>query len=861
MMTDDPKSNQGLEQPAAYPPLAARSDTFDLVQLWHTVRQHYRFVLGVALTLFIGVMAITLAARMQFISVARVYLGEMEEGTPGGVANANGIDLSAGNQGAVGSEVEIIQSRSLVVRAILASGLNVGIIAVGHEPPRYGAWLLSRRNPYVLDVAAEQLRAKDSVLSDETGDDQRYTVRFLSDTEYAVWLGEARVGSGKLGEVAHLPGATLTLVKGSGSGPSKGSEYLVTVRPLQEVADATLKALLVTVPKPSPQTPPVNVVTLEFRASSPRLAASFLKSLIATYLDERQAWKVENATAAEAFVTNQLGAMRASLDSIQKKLADYRTNNRVVVLDNEAKAMIERIGKFEEQRMAARLELASLSEVKRMLKDPDAPVGAFLLGEANDTVLEGMANALATARQKLTDLESRFNDTSPDLQVQRTQVTAQLDSIRNYVASRSIRAQEKLATLDSIVGQYEQRLKTVPGAELGLVQLSRESEVYSRTYSYLLERQQQTAIIKASTLSKNRVLDAPEVARREGSPRLLLRLASGPLGLVVGVLIVLLRSVFATSLQTEADARSIAGNRPIFASVPRRLKRRGEPRGVLGPGSFDVLAGDTHSSFTEAFRTLRTHLYRTGSGDQGRVLLLTSPNEGAGKTTCTMALAAVLAADGKRVLVIDADLRKPNHPPASSAPGLCDLLAGDCSWNEVVHEVTLAAGGFDAIGSGGIGSAELLSSGGMTDVLDRARRDYDFVLVDAASFPRASDALVLAALVDCVLGVFRLESTSRKAAQEHLRDLTPSARAYGILINDVGVSRASGRPAAPSSARRPPVSAAEDVQALNQFGRRRVSAWWLAGLLLLTATGAFFLAHTHALSASAHTAPRPTRVD
>ncbi len=126
-------------------------------------------------------------------------------------------------------------------------------------------------------------------------------------------------------------------------------------------------------------------------------------------------------------------------------------------------------------------------------------MGAFLMGEANDTVLEGMADSLTKERAKLADLEARFNEVAPDVREQRARVDAQLASVRSYVSSRAARAQDSLSSLGGLIQQLQEKLKTVPGAELGLSQLSRESEVYSRTYSYLLERQQQAAIIKAST--------------------------------------------------------------------------------------------------------------------------------------------------------------------------------------------------------------------------------------------------------------------------------------------------------------------------------------------------------------------------
>jgi tyrosine-protein kinase Etk/Wzc len=836
--------------------LTKSSDVLDVHQLWSSLRQSYKLVLLIAALVFAAVMTLTFASRMSFRASSRLYLGELDESSKAAARNKDEIDIAAGSQGVVGSEIEIIQSRSLIARAVLDSGLNVSLTAQGASTPRYWSWLLSRRDPSILATDGE-LRSHGTVLTDERARPQSYTLRFTSGEEYEVWREQERLGKGRLGQVTRVAGADLSLLAGKQRGPTRGAEYVVLVRPLQEVIDAALAALKVTAPKPSPQSAPVNVLNLEFSHASPQLAAGFLERLTNAYLAERQSWKVEDAAAAEAFVESQLSQMRRSLDDVERKLADYRTNNRVVVLDNEAKAMIEQIGKYEEQRVAARLEVAALSDVQRTLKGPKPPVGAFLMGEANDSVLAGMASSLSEARQKLTDLESRFNEAAPDVRDQRGQVDAQLDSIRNYVSSRASRAQENLATLNGIIAQYEMRLKTVPGAELGLAQLTREAEVYNRTYSYLLERQQQTAIIKASTLSKNRVLDLPQAPYREDSPKLVLRLASAPLGLLLGVALVLARTLLSGTFNGESDVRTAAGARPLLATVPRRVRRRGEKRGLSGPGSFDVVGDDLSSSFAEAFRTLRARLYQILGVSSGRALLVTSPSEGDGKTTCALGLAAMLAADGKRVLLIDADLRRANHPePAEpeerSLPGLREVLRGEQAWSDAVRTVRAGAGHFYVIGSGGVAPAELLSHRRMAGLLEDARKRCDFVLLDAPCYPAVADSLVLAGLVDAVVSVVRPGSTNRRLAQEHWRGLESPERPSLVLLNAAGESGPSLRAAKPPVPRQLAVAAPA-----GRVPRWRALAWWVGALLMLgAATAAFYSQELREASARAMTTRR-----
>jgi tyrosine-protein kinase Etk/Wzc len=761
-------------------------DAVDLMQLWSTICRSYKLVLLVALLVFCTAMYRTLTSAMQFQATGRLYLGELDGNAhPAPVQNA--IEFSGTGQGELGSEIEIIHSRSLVARAILASGMNVSIEPVGQKPPVFWRWLLSRRDTRLLDAGLREVRAVNAVLSKKVADGASYELRFKSGDTYEVYSDTGRVAEGKLGEQLKTDEFELTLVPGTDGSPKAGSQYTMDLQPLEDLTDDAVGMLDVSAPKGT--SGPVNVVTLEFSDSSPRMAAAFLANLMEAYLMERQSWKTEDATAAETFVTSQLRTIRESLDNVEKQLATYRTNNRVVVLDSEAKAMIEQIARYEEQRVAARLQVAALADMKRSLMSKDPPMGAYLVGEARDTVLEGMSSSLSQARQKLTELETQFNDVAPPVQEQRAQVKAQLEAVQNYVSSRLNRAQESLETLSGIIGQFEQKLKTVPSAEFGLAQLSRESEVYSRTYSYLLERQQQAAIVKASTLSKNRILDVPRVSDREDSPKLMLSAASGLVGIALGVALVLLHSIFAGTLQSESDVHRSIGSSPIWARIPR--KRRMRTTGPAFDGqSFELPAGHTDSRFVEAFRALRASVYHWASSGRATVVLVTSPAPGDGKTTCARWLAAALATDGRRVLVIDADLRRRTARPeaiSGKEQSLRSALEGNCDWRDAVRVVPLSFGEFYLLPPGGMARAELLSSERMVQLVSEARQEFDFILIDSPSFPFVSDGLILAALADMVLSVMRLQNTPRRVAVEHARRMSACA-SFAVVVNDAGAA-------------------------------------------------------------------------
>ncbi|MDB4989791.1 MAG: capsular exopolysaccharide family [Myxococcaceae bacterium] len=782
-MTVDGNLRPG-DQPDPFEPDPNVDDSLDMSQLWATLRSKLPFIFAFAAVLYALVIIATMFSRMSFRSSGRLYLGELEVKNRA-PASPSEVDFAGGGQGDVGSELEILKSQSFVTQAILDSGLNVTVTPRGWNPPRYWQWLLSRRDPRVIERPLAEISAAGASIAATR--EQRFGARFITPVVYELWSKEGLLGRGKLGKPLSVKGVDITLLPGLERGPVAGSEYEVEIQPLTEFTETVLEGLAVVAPKAVAAGEAAKVVTLNYAHSSPHAASNFLRRLMENYLSERQAWKSEDATAAENFVRSQLQSLRQSLDVTGSKLADYRSNTQGVLMDTESKAMIEQMGKYEEQRVLARLQVAGLLDMKRALKDPNPPAEAFMFGEAQDTVLAELSESLTNARRNLRDAEQQFGAAAPQSRQQKGKVDAQLDVIRNYVSNRLARAQGNLASMNNIIGQFESKLKSVPGAELGLAQLERESEVYNRVYSYMLERQQQAAITKASTISKNRILDLPQANYREDAPRLGLRIASGFLWLLLGAIIVIARRLFAGTFQSENEVQKVAGRLPIFARLPAFPQHDGGNQIVVAAPFYDVLADDPSAPFVEALRTLRTNIYHWSRFEHGRVLLMTSSQPNDGKTTCALALAAILASDGRRVLVVDADLRKPSHHRllgTQARHGLRGILSGQCDWPEAVQRVSVTRGSFDSIAAGTVTASEVLSSERAARFINSVRSSYDFVLLDGPSYPLVADSLILATVSDCVLSVVRLRNTVRKSAAEHMRRLYQSAPKYGLIVND-----------------------------------------------------------------------------
>ena len=261
--------------------------------------------------------------------------------------------------------------------------------------------------------------------------------------------------------------------------------------------------------------------------------------------------------------------------------------------------------------------------------------------------------------------------------------------------------------------------------------------------------------VSAATVVSARVFEEAVPATTPSSPRPVLAVALGAsLGLLAGFMLALLRRAFDTSVRTGHDLAEVA-RVPVLGVIARHARR---PRASL------VVLDDPRGSRAEAYRQLRTNLRFADVDRAHRLVLLTGAASGDGTTTVVANLALAMAETGHRVLVVEADLRRPRVADlfdVQRTAGLTDVLAGGA---RVAHVARRGAGGVDVISSGPIPAnpGGLLASPGTARFLDEVRPGYDLVLLDASPVLPVADAAVLAGLVDAVVLVVRSGTTAAR---------------------------------------------------------------------------------------------------
>jgi len=534
-----------------------------------------------------------------------------------------------------------------------------------------------------------------------------------------------------------------------------------------------------------------NVVRLSYQDKDPRRASEVVNTLTQVYLERAISLKSEEARKSVEFIESQLDEVRGYLDSAEQRLEKFKSRSGLIQLDSEAKTLVEQLARTEQESNLLRLRQRQVEFAIESLK------GAINRGEVyapsvlmDDPVVAALAERLAELEVEQRGLLSEVTASHPLA----LKLRKQIDGLERKMLATFVAAREALevqvGTLRKQLAEGEAKLQALPKTEQELARLTRLATVNAGIYTFLLEKNQEARIAQAATVSNINVVDPAIVPDQPVKPKKKKNLLlGGILGAMLGIGLAFFRDYLDDSIK-ESDSASRLLGLPVLSSIPLIDLRKGAPLTTEEGKKKRVLIShfEPRSPAAEAFRSLRTSIHFAGGKGQNQVLLMTSSLPGEGKTTLSANLALTLSQTGKRVLLVGCDLRKPTlHTMFEfpSAPGLTELLIGDCQVSDAGHHTGHYR--LDVVNAGTTppNPAELLGSSEMRTLVEDWRKEYDFILLDAPPVLAVTDASVLTSLVDRVLTVVEAGGIKIKAAQRMVELLrSVDAPLAGLVFND-----------------------------------------------------------------------------
>jgi capsular exopolysaccharide synthesis family protein len=571
----------------------------------------------------------------------------------------------------------------------------------------------------------------------------------------------------------------------------------------------------------------VDVLWIRYRTPDPVLASEVPNLWAQHYLDMKVAAAKAKISTAIGFLRGQADTLQTQLMASEEALRDYRQKQGIVDLRSEAMSQVEQGAQVDTKRMLLEAERTAL---RRLVSDADAAnkgssaaspyrrLAGFPTLIANQTVSDQL-HTLSELEQERSQLLERRTAQDPDVMALSRRiddVDAQLRGLTNaYLEGLN----NQLSSLEGSIRVQQGRMARIPSKTMDEDRLSRKPKLLGDVYSMVQTRLQEARIAESAADPGVRLVDRAEIPTLPVWPRAnLILLVAIAVGVLAGGTFAWLREGMDGSVHSRADVIR-AANLPLLGLIPRirmlrpRMKR-GDPIGLLTatPKGFGsrarrseqsgralLLGGkDKSGAALEAYAWLETSLALTRPNDSPRTVAFTSPLSREGKTINAANLALSVARRGRRVLLIDADLRRGTIHQLfgiSQDRGLAELVARRCTLEQSIRVIPLGEGTEVHVmpcGQPQAHPAAALRSEDMKLLLQHLSVRYDLILIDSPPVNLVSDPLVIATMVDGVILVARAgmtESDALAEASQHLREA--GAPVLGVLLNDIDLKRDS----------------------------------------------------------------------
>jgi len=535
-----------------------------------------------------------------------------------------------------------------------------------------------------------------------------------------------------------------------------------------------------------------NILQISFSSPNPALAALICNKLIENYVEHN--FK-DNYTATEQvskWLQAQLGELRRRLQASQEHMLVLQNQIGIVGIDQTQSIALTRLEslnsdltKVESERMTQEARLIAMKSSSPEVLD----------SLSNDTVIVLLRGKRAQLNDDYAAMISKYGTENPRVVHLRAEIAGVDEAIRKEESTIIKRAEKELEVAirnqANLMSQLDAEKQHAYDTNSKIVEYSlakREYESNRTLYDQLEQRLQEAGIIAGLHSTSIRMIDPADTPDYPSKPRKSFNLALGTLaGFLVGVFLSLIVHILDTNIKSVSDVEEKLGL-PLLGVIPSVESSEVMADAFIHRATSGVEAG--WSQIAESYRSLRTGLLLSRAGAPPRVLLISSSKPAEGKTSVSTLSSITFALSGARVLLIDADLRRPTVHMRFKIPnreGLSSILTG-VSKLEDVRYVHPKVPTLHVLPSGPIAPmpSELLGSPEMSAFVESLRSIYDFVIIDTPPVLTVTDALVLVPISDGVAMVLRYgEATTKVAARSRDLLLRSGANLLGAILNAV----------------------------------------------------------------------------
>lgn len=562
--------------------------------------------------------------------------------------------------------------------------------------------------------------------------------------------------------------------------------------------------------------PSTRIIDVHYRSPDKDLAARVVNTLIQTYIEQNFKTRFESTMQASDWLSKQLVDLQMKVETSQEKLVNYQKEHEILGIDEKQNIITSKLDELNKELTSAESERMEKQSVYQLVQSNDADAAAAAAISANSGatpganssgLLEKLREQQADLKIQVAQLSTQFGPSYPkvnqlnsQLKEVDTQIQMEMKKVVSRVRSDYMTSLARENMLHGALDKQKQEANKLNESAIEYSLLKRDVESNRTLYEGLLEKLKEAGVTAGLKSNNIRPVDKARVPTEPSEPNVPRNLAFAlALGLTTGLGLAFLLEGMDNTVRTPEQAQLISGL-PSLGMIPMGSKSLSETavtKRLAVASSKEavelVTQSRPQSQMAESYRALRTSLLLSSLGAPPKTILVTSALPQEGKSTTSINTAIVLAQKGTRVLLIDADLRRPSiHKTLGMGPrtGLSNVLTGSATLHQAIVRSTILPSLFILpAGTPPPNPAELLASSNMKDVLAELREEYDHIVVDTPPTLSVTDAVVMSTRADAVVLVIRCGQTTKQALRRSRDLLTQvNARVCGVLLNAVDLN-------------------------------------------------------------------------
>lgn len=539
------------------------------------------------------------------------------------------------------------------------------------------------------------------------------------------------------------------------------------------------------------------IATITTTSSDPFLARDIANAVAQAYIDYDRESRLQTGRDAVAWLTEEIADINTRLRNAEKAFQDFKEKESIVTLNIKQSEDVSELTKLNSNYVSVKSERMELEAILKHLREDSLTVTEVPADVLATQSLRGLNSQLVSLQMQIAEKQKIFKDKYPAI----IKLNSDIEFINQKLVEelqgqlKALKAQEDIFL--NALDVKKSRVLNLGEKEIEYLNLEREVTINRGLYDLLLTRVQELSLVDNSNFNNIRILEYAELPTTSIKDKKSLTIALGVvLGLMLGIGSAFFLEYMDKSIHTPDDVSRVLGL-SVLGLVPldKKAKNTSPP---------PIIATDENkSAAAEAYRTLSTNFLFSGSNEFDatssdspslpQTVLITSVGPKEGKSITTLNLGVALAQTGQKVLLVDADLRRPvlhRVFEANRLKGLSTVFADEVTIEEAIVETSIPNLKILPSGPRSPNPVAILSSIKMKEIFANLRGDYDFILIDSAPMLGLADGIALANIVDAALLVIKAGSTAPKPVEIVARQLQQvNGNLLWVVLNSVNLSK------------------------------------------------------------------------